>query len=301
LLKSCRAWSWDYLERRWHPVDRERINPGQIYLLAASAGGYSELTGWNPKSGERVSPISPPPQEPPPEDNDADHLSQLAMWQSIAVHTDAVCSELSKIIDELDAPQREVLVLAARWHDRGKAHEIFQDAVKMENNGSPRPESWATRRDAAKAPNDWWTSYNRKHFRHELASALAILHPESGVQREELDLIAYLAASHHGKVRLSIRSLPEEKRPNGGQRFARGIWDADLLPAVDLGETTAPAVSLSLELMELGLCEQPPFENQPSWAERMLRLRERLGPFRLAFLEALLRSADERASASVTL
>jgi CRISPR-associated endonuclease/helicase Cas3 len=54
-------------------------------------------------------------------------------------------------------------------------------------------------------------------------------------------------------------------------------------------------------LMELGLCEQPPFENQPSWAERMLRLRERLGPFRLAFLEALLRSADERASASVTL
>jgi CRISPR-associated endonuclease/helicase Cas3 len=296
-LKSRRAWNRDYLERRWQPVDREQIIPGQIYLLSASAGGYSVLTGWNSRSAERVSPISPAPQEPePPEHNEADYQSQLAIWQSMAEHTDAVCGELSKIIDKLDAPQREVLLLAARWHDRGKAHEIFQDAVKLENNGSPRPGSWPNRRDVAKAPKGWWTSYDRKHFRHELASALAILHPESGVRFEELDLIAYLAASHHGKVRLSIRSLPEEKRPNDGQRFARGIWDADLLPAVDLGETTAPAVSLSLELMELGLCEQPPFENQPSWAERMLRLRDRLGPFRLAFLETLLRCADERAS-----
>jgi CRISPR-associated endonuclease/helicase Cas3 len=300
-LKNRMAWSWDYLERRWRPIDRERIIPGQTYLLAASAGGYSELTGWNSKSAERVSPISPPPQEPPPDHNDADNLSQLAMWQSIAEHTDLVCRELSKIIHELDPPQCEGLLLAARWHDRGKAHEIFQDAVKMENSGSPRPGSWLGRRNVAKAPSGWWTGYDRKHFRHELASALAILHPNSELRIEELDLVAYLAASHHGKVRLSIRSLPQEKRPNGGQRFARGIWDGDQLPQADLGGTIAPAVSLSLELMELGLCEQPPFENQPSWAERMLRLRDRFGPFRLAFLETLLRCADERASASTAL
>jgi CRISPR-associated endonuclease/helicase Cas3 len=34
----------------------------------------------------------------------------------------------------------------------------------------------------------------------------------------------------------------------------------------------------------------------PSWAERMISLREYLGPFRLAFLEAILRGADMRAS-----
>jgi CRISPR-associated endonuclease/helicase Cas3 len=297
-LKKNRAWSWDYLERRWYPVERERIIPGQSYLLAASSGGYSEMTGWNPKSEERVSPILPPPQEPSPEDNDADPLSELAMWQSIAEHTNAVCTELSKIVDALDSLQRQILLLAARWHDRGKAHEVFQDAIRMEDDGSPRPGSWANRRDVAKAPNAWWKRrYERKHFRHELASALAILHPETGLRHEGLDLIAYLAASHHGKVRLSIRSLPDETQPNDAQRFARGIWDTDLLPAVDLGGIIAPEVSLSLELMELGLCEQSPFKNQPSWAGRMLRLRDSLGPFRLAFLETLLRCADERASA----
>ena len=36
----------------------------------------------------------------------------------------------------------------------------------------------------------------------------------------------------------------------------------------------------------------------PSWAERMLVLRDEVGPMRLSFLEALLRVADWRASAT---
>jgi CRISPR-associated endonuclease/helicase Cas3 len=293
------AWSWDYLEREWHRAERERIIPGQIYLLSASAGGYSELTGWNLKSEKRVSPVPPRLQDPPPEDNDADRLSQLA-WQSIAEHTNSVYAELSIIIRRVDLPQREALQLAARWHDRGKAHKVFQNAIRDESNGSCRVDAWVDRQDVAKAPVGWWERYERKHFRHELASALAILHPESGLRHKDLDLIAYLAASHHGKVRISIRSLPGEEKPNGLKRFARGVWDSDLLSSVDLGGTIAPQVCLSLEMMELGLCEQPPFADEPSWAERMLRLRDNLGPFRLAFLETLLRCADERASANLT-
>jgi CRISPR-associated endonuclease/helicase Cas3 len=44
--------------------------------------------------------------------------------------------------------------------------------------------------------------------------------------------------------------------------------------------------------MELGLSAAG-----SSWLERMLALRDRDGPFRLAYLEALLRVADWRASA----
>jgi CRISPR-associated endonuclease/helicase Cas3 len=117
--------------------------------------------------------------------------------------------------------------------------------------------------------------------------------------QEARDLVAYLVAAHHGKVRLSIRSMPGEYTPSDSGRFARGVWDGDELPATDLGGgIVAPGVALSLEPMELGLCEQPLFAGQPSWTERMLVLRDKLGPFRLAYLEAILRAADARASRS---
>jgi len=133
--------------------------------------------------------------------------------------------------------------------------------------------------------------YNRPAFRHELASALAML------ANGQPDLAAYLAAAHHGKVRLSIRSMPQEKAPcdNPAQLFARGIWDGDELPETALGGgTTLPASKLRLSYMALGDDE----DTGPSWLARILALRDspELGPFRLAFLEALLRVADWRAS-----
>lgn len=48
--------------------------------------------------------------------------------------------------------------------------------------------------------------------------------------------------------------------------------------------------------MELGLYELKAFRDLPSWAERMISLRDRHGPSRLAYLEAILRAADMRAS-----
>ncbi len=130
--------------------------------------------------------------------------------------------------------------------------------------------------------------YERPYFRHELASALAML------LQGEPDLAAYLVAAHHGKVRLSIRSIPNEAVPPQDQRFARGIWDGDILPSVDLGEgAIAPEIALTLVFMELGKSEQ----YGPSWLERSLKLLEEYGPFRLAYLESLIRVADWRASA----
>jgi CRISPR-associated endonuclease/helicase Cas3 len=131
--------------------------------------------------------------------------------------------------------------------------------------------------------------HERPRFRHELASALALL------QTGRPDLVVYLAAAHHGKVRVSIRALPDEQKPpTANIRFARGIWDGNELPATELDGIVTPPVTLDLEPMLLGLSAS----GAPSWIERMLALRDELGPFRLAYLEALIVAEDWRASGS---
>jgi len=289
-----KIWRWNPLDRKWSLVNQDDVYPGQTFLVRSDAGGYGSDIGWNPKS-KAVEPVVTPKLDEP-EAMDADEESVIpGVWQSIAEHTDEVVEQLSTILSAflLESDVKQLMLDAARWHDFGKAHPVFQKAVRasIEQEGkSPegRPAAFAESVDVAKAPKAFWQRYERPHFRHELASALAML------QKGMDDLAVYLAAAHHGKVRLSIRSLPGEAAPDDPSRlYARGMWDGDELCEVDLGgRVTAGPARLSLECMKLGRS----LDGQPSWAERMLKLRDRIGPFRLAYLEALFRAADMRAS-----
>lgn len=335
IKKHGPAWRWNGLDRIWQKVRSEEIYPGQIYLLHVNQGGYNQgddtlPAGWNgnPKSKvdviERAHSIDSVSAEN--DSYDGEPGSKRDQPQTIAEHTDAVCSKLNSIIgilrSELNIKQNnsnftvsEILQHAARWHDWGKAHLAFQAKLKPDE-----VKSTIQKGPVAKAPENAWKKgripqkpneddSRRPHFRHELASALGVLLPDSGfpltdnrINNFACDLAAYLIAAHHGKVRLSIRSMPNEQQPtknenNAECRFARGVWDGDKLLDCDLGgDEAAQAVTLSLEPMELGLGEQEPFLDQPSWAERCLNLRDTLGPFRLAFLETILRAADARGS-----
>lgn len=298
---------WDHLSSTWQKVAKEFGNlaliPGQTYLAHSSLGGYSPETGFDPKSLTAVAPLMT--QAVHDSEATASDPVSHSTWQSIAVHTDHVVDELEKIMRVLgiDLPP---LLHAARWHDLGKAHPSFKAKIKEPFATSPEA---ATHLPLAKAPQKAWHSPNTKkikelraYFRHELASALAVLHPAvTEIPDEAKNLVAWLIAAHHGKIRLSIRSLPDETPPDDpAKRFARGVWDGDTLEVVPLGSgITSPPLTLSLEPMELGLCQEPPFENQASWTERMLALRDHpeIGPMRLAYWETLLRAADERASA----
>lgn len=313
-----KIWCWDFLEGRWTPANSQSIYPGRAYLLHASVGGYDRNWGWVGAGGNKhVPPLERIEADRLSDDSyDDDALSGMYEWRTIAEHTDEVCHVVHTITEELPLIDAERMTLgaAARWHDWGKIHPAFVAKLKPEVVHSA-PLSAQGRRAIAKAPDQAWLSLAelrkssrdpscaaRPHFRHELASALGVLLPETRIGDVDRDLVAYLIAAHHGKVRLSIQSLPSEVRPDGDRRFARGVWSGDTLVSTDLGRDEngtpiiSPDVQLSLEPMEMGLCGQPPFEGQPSWLERMLSLRDRLGIFRLAYLEALLRAADWRAS-----
>lgn len=112
-----------------------------------------------------------------------------------------------------------------------------------------------------------------------------------------VDLILYLVASHHGKVRTSLHAAPPDQdyvAKDARGLPVRGVREGDVLPptVLDAGEPPLPALALTLEPAALGLSER----TGRSWSDRILGLLANEGPFVLAFLEACLRAADVRAS-----
>ena len=287
LSRGVEAYKWDYLDRAWKRAIEADIYPGLIIMLKKGSGGYSSESGWTGDSKDLPSIIELPQEECPyAESYDDDFYAFYSLskkWQTIKEHTDIVINELRVLLQHLIVDDKEIekdLLIAAKYHDLGKAHEVFQRAIKQNADDIQKNELWA------KSAVNGIIRYERKGFRHELASAFAML--EMGYS----DLSTYLAAAHHGKIRLSIRSLPHERFLKGNKLYSRGILEGDILPAVDFGNNDITMEQrLNLSYIELG-------ENQKgrSWVDRMLLILEKYGPFKLAFYEAMLRIADWKAS-----
>ena len=111
------------------------------------------------------------------------------------------------------------------------------------------------------------------------------------------DLLAYLVCAHHGKVRMTWHASRADQEADDRQLRIRGIRQDDTLPAVLLAAANGavyplPATALDLSPSAAGLN----LRTGRSWTERVLNLLACHGPFTLAWLEALLRAADQRAS-----
>lgn len=353
LRGGMRAWVWDWLDGEWVEVTRASLLPGRVVCVASNCGGYRTNRGFDAASSASVPPVVEPAVaqatqalEEADDEQDGEQLS-FNPWKTIAYHSKEVAESAREIARELGLSEtlRDLLELAALWHDWGKSHPAFQGAMR----GSDRP----SRADLAKGPEGAWRrppdmyrylddSETRPAFRHELASALGLfpllevyapkhdallgpwvtvfeqmkkpllerespLPPTPLVERllkckaEEFDLVAYLVASHHGKVRVGLHAAPKDQayRDRDGRGLPiRGIREGDRLPSVELvpGEPPIPEVTLTLSPAAVGLS----CRNGVSWRERCIGLLERHGPATLAFLEAILRAADVRASRLTT-
>lgn len=285
LLKSAKKfplWTWYSLLGQWEEVKSEdALRPGMVLIADAKAGCYDCERGWDPTNRRPFLDAPIEKASVKKESMDGDLLTFPKYTQSLNAHSREVRDAMAEILGNLAtsgidvAQPRESLLTAALHHDWGKIHPVFQHTVNPQAGPIPLAKSQTSGR------------HERPRFRHELASALALL------QTGAPDLAVYLAAAHHGKIRVSIRALPDEHPPDtSGTRFARGIWEGDTLPGVELDGILKPPVVLVLEPMLLGLSAS----GAPSWMERTLALRDEWGPFRLAYLEALIIAADWRAS-----
>lgn len=317
--KQAHRLSFGKRHRRKHAWEGLRIAEGSVragdtLMLDLQVGGYTEERGWlgpgqdagrsKPttyvaRHGDRRAWLRATPAGAEPvadiddrlrgyAGRDRDPRSCVHRWMTLDAHLAAAEQFADQIVRDLVSEEmRRRVSCAARWHDVGKGLERrwhdettrpFQNMLRLAgvaDNG--RPEDGVL-----------YAKSNRRGgkgagFRHEVASALAYV----DLHQDDADeLIAYLIMCHHGKVRL----LPE---PWDEQRMddANGVRPGDALPAVALN-----GLGTSTELVRLEPAKLLAAKDRVSWQGRVARLLEEYGPFELAYLEALLRVADWRAS-----
>lgn len=227
---------------------------GRPAVLLREWGGYSGLLGFTGNPGDKPPKLSQNAQEN--QKSGWDRPSYLPATQ--AQHGAGQAEEMARIrktLSHIDLPN--CLDEIAAWSDIGKSHPVWQKSA----TGNERPSILMAKSSSLK-------QHSRKGFRHELASSLALL------QLEKPFHYAYLVAAHHGKCRTQF--CPWVWEADG---LLKGVKSGDLLPATNLGIIQSKDLSLIIP-------------SRMEWERGVRKLLKTLGPFRLAYQEALIRAAD---------
>ena len=308
--KNMMSYIWDYASGEWNRIREKELLPGHVIMLDSKIGGYSETEGFDYSNKNSVKIIQSTKNEYEAHDKEEGSGHQKTSI-TLEDHTSHVLYETHNIIKDLeflDEDMKRMLMVSAGYHDIGKLHSTFQNTMVKGLNGEDKKlnKFWAKSAQSSR--------HDRKGFRHEVASALSYLMQEKHKSVEFRDLAAYLIISHHGKVRLALRSVHRKKAT---EDTLLGIKKGDRLPQFSLPESfkiksannekinkdnvfgfNSQEISIEKEIeLDMSLAEMGRREpSNASWVERTTTLLKCHGPFRLAYLESLIRAADGLAS-----
>lgn len=293
---------YDHVYGYWKKRERQNVRPGQIVLLHCDDGGYTNDGGWSPDSDRHVTELYNHVEE---DSVNSDPLSQNKRLITLRKHTSNVIKEMTDINSRMEYGAEwpaDMLAMVSILHDIGKAHSVFQDAIKDKDK--------VGKTIYAKCKS--MKKYTITNFRHEALSAMAILKKTDG--RKDYNgidwhLAAYIVASHHGKVRMSMRN-PSGIVLKDGIEYITGV-STDSTDTIPNFLATSADVSTDVCLKINGWDEDKLItgpsiakigssrsaNNSMSWIQMTHELLLTYGPFRLACLEAVFRAADQRASA----
>jgi CRISPR-associated endonuclease/helicase Cas3 len=299
MKRDIAVWRLDQALGAWTKVNgQQRARPGEVLLASADAGGYDPDIGLDP-AVKRPVPDCPallPEADPATgaEDSYDDDSASVAqrIWVSLEQHSAETRAQARGLLGVLESAvgtaAAAAAVAAAYAHDVGKCHKTWQDALCGLAPAEQRAEIGAGQPWAKSAQQGRLRFPGGVHFRHELASLLMLEGPLSGLlaDLEEADLARYLVLAHHGKLRVQVRE-PGDAEPG----VLLGLeQDATVAVPPLLGQ---PGGDLAVDLEQFAL------GGDRSWTRTALALRDRYGPFVLAYLETVVRIADWRASAAM--
>jgi CRISPR-associated endonuclease/helicase Cas3 len=285
-LRRAPLWLRSRVDGEWSRAQADELRPGIQLRADAAKGGYDPATGWSVKATAAVPPVAAPLAVA--DDAVAGDVERFADSPlTLADHSLDARAEAERICVGRVRPLLDGLaglVRQAAWlHDVGKAHDQFQAAVRRINVGLAEGTSWA------KSGRTGRLYFERGFYRHEVASALRVADAVATgeIDCTDPDLLVYLVGAHHGKARMGI---PLPQRRDGPDHYVAGLDQGDALPEVDCGD------GLRLDPWTVPDLGEWTHVDGGRWAATARRLLVAHGPFRLAYLEWLVRAADWAAS-----
>ncbi|HTU72378.1 MAG TPA: HD domain-containing protein [Trebonia sp.] len=300
LARDRAVWGWGS-DGAWVRVSGQAdVKPAQLLLVSALDGGYDPVGGFDPSS--RVPVPGCPALVTSAEQ--ADLLAAMAQpeppqaprrWQALDSHSEQVRDQVAALLGVL-APAVPAAAVASAvtggyLHDVGKGHQTWQDALcalaqEQDKDLVRAGRPWAKSGGSAQGRLEFAGGVS---FRHELASLLLIDSPLRPLRQAapDEDLCRYLVLAHHGRLRMRVAEPAGDEQQAG--RVIFGLHQgatSDIPPMLGLAAST-----LTVDLDQFGTGDA-----SSSWYQTVSELLQRYGPFCLAYLEAIVRVADWRAS-----